>query len=226
MKPTLHHIPLAVPLAALLLLPAPRATAGQASGGPAGWVADRDWYVAASWTGARLPLPEPCVRSELQTANVFGVNGHASAVRFDGLVISVSVSALTENVDMACAPIVRPNGLHRVVTYRGEPDGGWSPAVQAILGYELPDTPQVRFTAGAGWLGVSRAPYGTAGAGLRVGGRVRFLLEAALHLLATPYEVFDEEWTEGEMTNRLRAGAGRAWEFGPELRLGVETRIR
>ena len=116
-----------------------------------------------------------------------------------------------------------PDGTYASRAYRLRGDG--FAGTDLRLRYDVPRLPVV-LMAGAGQLWGLRAPYVALGPGLRLGGRVRLILDGDALLARVPCDDLLTQWRGGvpvAVLSRVRSGE---WRAVGGLRLGVELRLR
>ncbi len=211
---------LALLACAFVLAPAmhPDRLAAQRPGHPAvGFVVGLGWVPSArdSYCGHPVDRTARGVLAEARLALPLG-----GRVSVEGRLSAQSKVAL-----YSCAGIVQPvsDGMYGSREYRLGGDGFAGGDVR--LRYDVPRLPLV-LTAGFGELWGLEAPYFVLGPGLRLGGRVRLILDGDLLFALVPYDNVLTQWRGGVPVDVLSRVPMNEWRTLGGGRLGIELSLR
>ncbi len=115
-------------------------------------------------------------------------------------------------------PVV-PDGTYSTREY--DLDGDGFAGADLRLRYDVPRVPLV-LTAGAGQLWGLNAPYVAFGPGLRLGGRLRLIVDGDALVARVPYRAVRTLWRGGVPVDVLSRVSGGEWRALGGGRLGVE----
>ena len=208
---------------ALLACVAP--VTGQDAGAAAGarvWTA----YVGGSVAGAAIPRPfaSTCVDEGVGGVGWQAYAGARAASGWDFQVRYGSVVA-DDLAECAVSPVAEADGVLRVHTFE---EGLWGEGlrtVDVVAAYSPPQLSFARVSAGAGWELDASVPFVTVGAGVGVGRGLRFVANAEMVFLRTPYVVLEAEWVNQVLARVTQVADGREWRRGWSLRAGFEVPV-
>lgn len=128
-------------------------------------------------------------------------------------------------LDALADPALPPDGIHTYLDYpfRGDPEHLAGDLRLRVGGTRaLP----LAVSAGAGWLTPTGVPYLLAGAGVRLGDRVRLALDVERNWYRVERTAYTAEWKEGRVFRNISRDEQVAWLDGTGVRAGVELAFR
>jgi hypothetical protein len=122
-------------------------------------------------------------------------------------------------------PAPRPDGIHTTLDY---PFGESAEHLAGDLRLRLGGTRALPLvvSGGAGWLSPTGVPYLLAGAGARLGGRLRLALDVERSWYRVERTAYTAEWKDGRVFRNIARDEQVAWLDGTGVRAGVELAFR
>lgn len=206
-------------LLSLCLLLAPPSASGAQGGGrlvP---------YAGITVGGASLPdVFQGCPQG-----NRLAVEARLGLAR-GALALEARAAALADLGTVTCLyevadPAPRPDGIHTTLDYP------FDESVEHLAGdlrLRLGGTRALPLavSAGAGWLSPTGVPYLLAGAGVRLGGRVRLAVDVERSWYRVERTAYTAEWKDGRVFRNISRDEQVAWLDGTGVRAGVELAFR
>ena len=177
------------------------------NGMPRVWVSECGYYTAPFDDLARDFTAE--LRGSQPVARHFSLEGRATLHGFMSF--------------RECAAIIptHPDGIANSRAYPSQGTG----TLATDLRLRWDDDDQLAVSAGGGWLWAMHAPYVAVGPGLRLGQRVRFLLDGEYLLGRFPYHAVVTDWRSNTPTLVVSTET-HEWRSLVGVRAGVEVRIK